>query len=100
MKTILTAALVALTIGAGAIGTATDASAQRRGGAAAAGIIGGLAAGAIIGGAIANSGPAYAAPPPAYYAPPPAYYEQPCRMVRQQYWDGYGYRVRRVEVCD
>lgn len=101
MKKILTAALVALTFGAGVIATATDASAQRRGGAAAAGIIGGLAAGAIIGGAIASSRPTYAAPPPAYYAPAPAYYDgPPCRMVRQRYWDGYDYRIRRVEVCD
>jgi len=71
----------------------------------AAGMIGGLAAGAIIGSAIANSQPApvYVAPPP----PPPAYAEPPdyadgpvCHVERRQYWDGYGYRTRRVEVCD
>jgi MFS family permease len=81
----------------------TDAYARNRGGAVAAGIIGGLAAGAIIGGAIANSYP----PPPVYYAPapaygpPPAYYAEPaCHVERQRVWDGYAWRVRRVEVCD
>jgi len=33
--------------------------------------------------------------------PPPVVYEEPaCRIVRQRYWDGYGYSSRRVEVCD
>ncbi len=84
-----------------AIGMSAPAQAGSRGGAIAAGVIGGLAAGAIIGSA------ARAAPPPVYYAPAPAYapppvvYEEPaCRIVRQRYWDGYGYSSRRVEVCD
>ncbi len=75
------------------------------GGAVAAGVIGGLAAGALIGGAVANSQPRYYAPPPpapVYVRPAPAYVEEEpaCRMVRQRYWDGYGYRMRRMEVCD
>jgi hypothetical protein len=59
--------------------------------------------------------PAYAAPPPppVYYAPAPSYARAPvytpapvdvdepeCRLIREQYWDGYGYRTRRVQVCD
>ena len=54
-KAILALAAVATIAGA----SVTDAYAQRRSGAVAAGVIGGLAAGAIIGGAIANSRPAY-----------------------------------------
>ncbi len=92
---------------AGLLAAALPSPAQARcdGCGIAAGAIGGLAAGAIIGSAIANSQPApvYVAPPP----PPPAYVEPPeyvdgpvCHIERRQYWDGYGYRTRRVEVCD
>ena len=83
------AALVAVATIAGSL-AATPASAQRG---VAAGIVGGLIGGAIIGGAIASSRPAYAAP--VYVDDYPA-----CRMVRERFWDGYGWRVRRVEVCD
>ncbi|HEY1152290.1 MAG TPA: hypothetical protein VGE73_00465 [Pseudolabrys sp.] len=98
MKSIAVAATAAVLLAA----VSTSADARCRGCAVGAGVIGGLAAGAIIGSAIANSGPAYPAPPPAYYAPPPAYVvdEPVCRIERHRYWDGYGYRVRRVEVCD
>jgi hypothetical protein len=73
-----------------------------------AGLIGGLAAGAIIGSAMANSGPAYAAPAPVYDAPPPpagVYYNDAdapvCHVERQRVWiEGYGWRARRIEVCD
>jgi len=76
----------------------------------AAGVVGGLAAGAIIGGAIASTRPpVYYEPAPVYVAPPPppAYAEPPdvtgsiCHLERRQVWiEGYGYRLRRVEVCD
>jgi hypothetical protein len=66
----------------------------------AAGVIGGLAAGAIIGGAIAGQ-PAYAEPPP---PPPRVYYEDDgpvCHIERRRVWvEGYGWRHRRIEVCD
>jgi hypothetical protein len=71
---------------------ATPASAQRG---VAAGVVGGLIGGAIIGGAIASSRPAYAAPAPVYVEEGP-----PCRLVRERFWDGYGWRFRRVEVCN
>ena len=71
----------------------------------AAGAIGGLAAGAIVGSAIANSRPVYVEPGPVYVVPPPvyapAYVDGPiCHTERQQVWDGYAYRTRRVQVCD
>jgi hypothetical protein len=85
------AALVAVTTIAGSLAT-TPASAQRG---VAAGVAAGLIGGAIVGGAIASSRPAYAAPAPVYVEEGP-----PCRLVRERFWDGYGWRFRRVEVCN
>ena len=111
MKKLLTVLAVAAIAGAGTIATATTADAQyyhRHGGSGVAPLIGGLAAGAIIGGAIASSRPAYAYPP-GYYAPAPAYgygpapveYDEPvCAIQRQQFWDGYAWRYRNVQVCN
>ena len=108
MKKVLAVLAVTVLAGAGAIATATDAAAQyryHRGGGSVAPLIGGLAAGAIIGGAIASSRPAYAYPP-GYYAPgyapaPVEYYDEPvCTIQRQQFWDGYNWRIRNVRVCD
>jgi hypothetical protein len=84
------AAFVAVATIAGSL-AATPASAQRG---VAAGVAAGLIGGAIVGGAIASSRPAYGGP--VYYeaAPPP------CRLVRERFWDGYGWRVRRIEVCN
>jgi len=84
------AALIAVTTIAGSL-AATPASAQRGVGV---GIAAGLLGGAIIGGAIASSRPAYAAPAPVYVEEPA------CRLVRERFWDGYGWRMRRIEVCD
>jgi hypothetical protein len=71
--------------------------AEARGGRIAAGIIGGLAAGAIIGG-IASNGYGYYGPRD--YAPAPVYYGPRCWWTRERVWDGYGWRLRRVRVCD
>jgi hypothetical protein len=83
------AALVAVATLAGSL-AATPASAQRGVGV---GIAAGLLGGAIIGGAIASSRPAYGGPVYVEDAPPP------CHFVRERFWDGYGWRFRRVEVC-
>lgn len=93
---------------AGLVAAAMPSSAEAgcRGCGVAAGVVGGLAAGAIIGGAIANAQPRYYEPAPVYVAPPPparVYVEDEgpiCHVERQRFWDGYGWRSRRVEVCD
>jgi hypothetical protein len=84
------AALVAVATVAGSL-AATPASAQRGVGA---GIAAGLIGGAIIGGAIASSRPSYGAPVYVEDAPPP------CHWARERFWDGYGWRYRRIEVCN
>jgi len=102
-KTFTTFAAAALLAGAMTASMSTSADARCRGCAVGAGVIGGLAAGAIIGSAIANSGPTYyepAPPPPRYYGGPAYFAEPVCHIERHRYWDGYGYRVRRVRVCD
>ena len=64
----------------------------------AAGVVGGLIGGALLGGALAARP---APPPPVYYAPEPVYVEEPvCRVVHERYWDGYGWQLRRVQVCN
>jgi len=71
---------------------------EARGGHIATGVIGGLAAGALIG-AAANG---YYGPGPYYYGPGPAYayYDPGCYWSHQRVWTGYGWRWRRVQVCD
>ena len=95
---------------AATLAAALPSSAQARchGCGVAAGVVGGLAAGAIIGSAIANSGPTYYEPAPVYAPPPPAYAAPSevvegdvCHVERRRVWvDGYGWRSRRIEVCD
>ncbi|MDJ1157319.1 hypothetical protein QNA08_03585 [Chelatococcus sp. SYSU_G07232] len=112
-KTVATA-LAVLTV-AGTLSVAsTEAEARNRysGGAVAAGVIGGLALGALAAGA---ARPAYAYPAPGYYydyGPRPAYYgygpayyyddDVPaCFTKYRRVWvDGWGWRTRRVTVCD
>ncbi|HKH02673.1 MAG TPA: hypothetical protein VKB08_18395 [Bradyrhizobium sp.] len=68
------------------------------------GLAAGIVGGALIGGALA--GPGYYGG--GYYGPGygyggPAYvggdYYGGCVWQRQRFWDGYGWRVRRVRVC-
>jgi hypothetical protein len=98
MHKALTALAVAATMTFAAVAAPDTAEARDRGGRIAAGIIGGLAAGAILGGIASNGygyyGPAYA------YGPGPVYYGPHCWWTRERVWDGYGWRLRRVRVCD
>lgn len=97
---VATAATLATTV------LAAPAPAEARGGRIAAGIIGGLAGAAIIGGLATNGygygygyGPGYGYyGAPAYYAP--GYADGGCYLQRERFWDGYGWRVRRVQVCN
>ena len=80
---------------------ATPAQAQRGVGV---GIAAGLLGGALVGGAIASQNGYYYGPGYGYYGGP-AYvadpgYGPPCVWQRQRFWDGYGWRVRSVRVCD
>lgn len=56
-------------------------------------IVGGLAAGALIGAALAAPRYYYA------YGYEPVYYGPSCVVRRERFWDGWGWRVRRVEDC-
>jgi hypothetical protein len=66
------------------------------------GLVGGLIVGGIVGAAAANAANNPPPPPPGYYyAPGPAYVAGPqCHWAREQFWDGYGWRMRRVQVCN
>jgi hypothetical protein len=95
MTKTLTALAAVATIGV----VAGPQPAQARGGALAAGIIGGLAVGAIIGSAA--HGPYYGYGPGYYYGSGPVYYRsRPCYWTHRRFWDGWGWRVQRVRVCD
>ena len=70
----------------------------------AAGVVGGLPPRAVVGSALAGPRPVYVAPPP---PPPPTYYYEEdgggpvCHVEHRRVWvEGYGWRHRRIEVCD
>jgi len=103
-KTLMALAAVA-SLAAATVAAPAPAHAQRG---VAAGVAAGLIGGALVGGAIASQnpyyyGPGYYAPRPYYYGGGPAYVAGPgyddCYWQRQRFWDGYGWRVRRVRVC-
>ena len=94
MKKTMFALLAAATVAGSMVSVTPPAKASD--GQIAAGVAGGLLGGALLGGAIAGARPA-----PVYVAPAPVYVEEaPCRWVRERFWDGYGWRFRRIEVCD
>ena len=106
MKKTLMALRAVATLAVSAVAVPAPAQAQRG---VAAGVAAGLIGGAIVGGAIASQNGYYAAraimrPASGYYGGP-AYVAEPgygpdCIWQRQRFWDGYGWRVRSVRVCD
>src|SRR5437764_1244080 len=102
MKKTLVAFAAVIALAVSAVAVPAPAHAQRG---VAAGVAAGLLGGAIVGDAIASQNGYYG---PGYYAPGyggPAYvvdpgYGESCFWQRQRFWDGYGWRVRSVRVCD
>jgi len=107
MKATMMAAVTAMALAVTSVAAPRPAEAE--GGRIAAGVLGGLAAGALLGGALAAPryyGPSgYYGPGPNYYGGGPYYYGAGyyggpgCYLQRQRFWDGFMWRVRRVEVC-
>ena len=94
MTKIFAALATAAVLATGTLATSTTAEARCYG----CYVGGGILAGALIGSAIAaNSGPAYGYAPA--YAPAYAY-GPPCYWTRERFWDGYGWRSRRIRVCN
>jgi hypothetical protein len=88
----LAAGFAAITVCSGLLPTPATAG----GSDLAVGLLGGLAAGTIVGSAIAQ--PRYYYYP--YYAPAPVYVPAPaCWYERQSVWDGYGYVIQPVRIC-
>ncbi len=95
MKKILVTLAVGATVAIG-VANPTPANAQWRHhhhGFPVAPVVGGLAAGALIGAALAAPRPYYS------YAYEPVYFGPYCRVRRESFWDGWRWRVRRVEDC-
>jgi hypothetical protein len=93
-KTLVTLA-VGATIAIGAVASSTPANARWHHGFPVAPVIGGLAAGAILGAALVAPRPYYAY---AYY-PAPIYFGPRCYARIDRIWNGWRWRVRRVEDC-
>jgi hypothetical protein len=94
MKTTIAAFIAVATIAGSFAAIPAPAHAQRGLGAA---VAGGIIGGAIVGGAIASSRPAYGGPVYVEGPPPPP---PGCYWTRQRYWDGYGWQLRPVQVCN
>jgi hypothetical protein len=95
MKKHLVALMVGATITIGAVASPTTADARSRHGFPVAPIVGGLAAGALLGAALAAPRPYYSYA----YAPEPVYFGPRCYVQRERFWDGWRWRVRRIEDC-
>jgi hypothetical protein len=98
-KTLLALAAVA-TLAVSTLAAPAPAHAQRGFGA---GLAAGVIGGAIVGGALAAPygyyGPGYYGPGYGYYGGPAYVADDYCVWQRQRFWDGFGWRVRRVRVC-
>jgi hypothetical protein len=119
MTNTLTGVAVSATVAIGAIVSPTAAGAQWRHhhhGFPVAPVIGGLAAGPILGAALAapprvggggppppGAAPGPPPPPPYYYAyayePEPVYVTPRCYFRQERFWDGWRWRIRRIDEC-
>lgn len=93
MKKTLATLAVAATVAIGAVAFPTPADARWHRGFPVAPVIGGLAAGAILGAALAAPRPYYSV------AYEPVYFGPRCYVRRERFWDGWRWRVRRIEDC-
>jgi hypothetical protein len=92
-KTLITLAVGAtVAIGTVLSPTAADARWGHRGFPVAP-VVGGLAAGALLGAALSQPRRYYS------YAYEPVYFGSECYVRRERIWDGWGWRVRRIEDC-
>ena len=105
--TLMKTSLLVLAAAAMLSASATAPANAQRG--VAAGVAAGIVGGAIVGGALASPyynpgyyyGPGYAPYAPRYYGSGYAAddYYGGCVWQTQRFWDGFGWRVRRVRVC-
>jgi hypothetical protein len=92
MKTLMSAALaITMVAGASLATTQTAEAGNGRHAAFAAGAVGAL----VLGGILANQHYGY-------YGYGPVYYDDyvECRIVKERYWNGHRYKVRKVRICD
>ncbi len=94
MRKTMIALAVGTTVIVGSVVSSTPADARWHHGVPVAPIVGGLAAGALIGAALAAPRPYYYS-----YAYEPVDFEPYCRVRRERFWDGWRWRVRRIEDC-
>ena len=89
---------LALTFSAAVASVFMSAPAAAGGGDFAAGLLGGMAVGTVVGSVAAQ--PRYYAPY-YYYPPVPVYVPAPrCWFEHRRVWDGYGYIIEPVRVCE
>jgi len=88
-KKIMVPVLLASAVTAAAFAAAPAQARDGRNGSFAAGAAAGVVGGALLGSAARPS-----------YEPERTYSEPECRWRRERFYDGYEYRVRRVQVCD
>ena len=89
---------LALTFSAAFSSVFMTAPAAAGGGDFAAGLLGGMAVGTVVGSVAAQ--PRYYAPYD-YYPPVPVYVPAPrCWFEHRRVWDGYGYIIESVRVCE
>jgi hypothetical protein len=93
MRKTMIALAVGATVVVGSVASSTPADARWRHGFPVAPVVGGLATAALIGAALAARRPYYS------YVYEPVDFEPYCWVRRERFWDGWRWRVRRIEDC-